>query len=66
MNASPMLKFIKLFGRDLQGRQEHPLFLNMAHIVKIEVAADDAAEVSSVMTLTSGEKLRWRERPKIR
>ena len=57
MNTTPILKFIKVFCRDLQGKHENPLFLNIAHIVKIELAACDAAEVSSIITLTNGEKI---------
>ena len=46
-----------MFCRDLQGKHENPLFLNAAHIVKIELAACDAEEVSSIITLTNGEKI---------
>lgn len=57
MNSTPNLKFIKVFCRDLQGRHENPIFLNAAHIVKLELAACDATEVSSIITLTNGEKI---------
>ena len=57
MSAQPMLKFVKVFCRDLQGKHENAIFLNAGHIVKIELAACDAEEVSSIITLTSGEQL---------
>lgn len=57
MNPTPILKFIKVFSRDLQGKHENPLFLNVTHIVKIELASCDAREVSSIITLTNGEKI---------
>ena len=57
MKPIHMLKFIKVFCRDLQGKHENPIFLNVVHIVKIELAACDAAEVSSIITLTTGEKI---------
>ena len=57
MNSTPILKFIKVFCRDLQGKYENPIFLNAAHIVKIELAACDAEEVSSIITLTNSEKI---------
>ena len=40
MNAPPVLKFIKVFCRDLQGKHENAVFLNADLIVKIELAAD--------------------------
>ena len=52
-----MLKFVKVFCRDLQGKHENAIFLNANHIVKIELAACGAEEVSSVITLINGEKL---------
>lgn len=52
-----MLKFVKVFGRDLQGKHENAIFLNANHIVKIELAACGAEEVSSIITLINGEKL---------
>ena len=57
MSAQPMLKFVKVFCRDLQGKHENAVFLNAGHIVKIEPAACGAEEVSSIVTLTNGEKL---------
>ena len=57
MNPMPILKFLKVFCRDLQGIYENPVFLNVSHLVKIESAACDAKEVSSIITLTNGEKI---------
>lgn len=57
MSAQRMLKFVKVFGRDLQGKHENVIFLNANHIVKIELAACGAEEVSSIITLINGEKL---------
>lgn len=57
MNSQPMLKFVKVFCRDLQGKHENAIFLNAGHIVKIELAACGAEEVSSIITLINGEKL---------
>jgi hypothetical protein len=57
MSAQPMLKFVKVFCRDLQGKHENVVFLNADHIVKIELAACGAEEVSSIITLINGEKL---------
>ena len=52
-----MLKFVKVFCRDLQGQHENAVFLNADHIVKIELAACGVEEVSSIITLINGEKL---------
>jgi hypothetical protein len=52
-----MLKFVKVFCRDLQGRHENAVFLNADHVVKIELAACGAEEVSSIITLVNGERL---------
>jgi hypothetical protein len=57
MQSTPTIKFMKVFGRDLQGKHENAIFLNVDHILKIELAVCDAAEVSSIITLTSGERL---------
>jgi hypothetical protein len=57
MTAQPILKFVKVFCRDLQGKHENAIFLNAGHIVKIELAACGAEEVSSIITLINGEKL---------
>lgn len=57
MQDTPTIKFMKVFGRDLQGKHENAIFVNVDHILKIELASCDAAEVSSIVTLTSGEKL---------
>jgi hypothetical protein len=57
MSAEPTLKFVKVFCQDLQGKYENAVFLNANHIVKIELAACDASEVSSIVTLLNGEKL---------
>ena len=57
MNTPPVLKFIKVFCRDLHGGHENPVFLNVEHIVKIELAVCGAEEVASIITLTTGEKL---------
>lgn len=51
------IRFMKVFGRDLQGRHENAIFVNFDHILKIELASCDASELSSIVTLTSGEKL---------
>jgi hypothetical protein len=57
MSALPILKFIKVFCRDLQGKHENTVFLSADHIVKIELAACGDREVSSIITLTTGEKV---------
>ena len=57
MQSNSTIKFMKVFGRDLQGKHENAIFINVDHILKIEVAACDAAEVSSIITFASGEKL---------
>jgi hypothetical protein len=57
MSVTPTLKFVKVFCRDSHGNHETPIFLNADHIVKIELAACDAEEVSSIITLTTGEKI---------
>jgi len=57
MSAPPVLQFIKVFCRDLQGKHENAVFLNADLIVKIELAACAADDVSSIITLTTGEKL---------
>jgi hypothetical protein len=57
MSAQSTLKFVKVFCRDLQGKHENAVFLNADHIVKIELAACGADEVSSIITLLGGEKL---------
>jgi hypothetical protein len=57
MSAQPMLKFVKVFCRDLQGNHENVVFLNADHIVKIELAACGVEEVSSIITLINGETL---------
>ena len=57
MSTQPMLKFVKVFCRDLQGKHENAIFLNAGHIVKIELAACGAEEVSSIITLINGEQL---------
>jgi hypothetical protein len=57
MQSTSSIKFMKVFGRDLQGKHENAIFINVDHILKIEAAACDATEVSSIITLTSGEKL---------
>lgn len=57
MSAQPMLKFVKVFCRDLEGKHENAIFLNANHIVKIELAACGVDEVSSIITLVNGEKL---------
>jgi len=57
MSAQPMLKFVKVFCRDLQGKHENAVFLNADHIMKIELAGCGAEEVSSIITLVNGEKL---------
>ena len=57
MSATPTLKFVKVFCRDSHGKHEAAIFLNAEHIVKIELAACDAEEVSSIITLTTGEKI---------
>lgn len=48
---------MRVFGRDLQGKHENSIFINVDHVLKIELASCDATEVSSIVTLTSGEKL---------
>ena len=57
MSAQTTLKFIKVFCRDLQGKHENAVFLNAHNILKIELAACGADEVSSIITLINGEKL---------
>ena len=57
MQSHSTIKFMKVFGRDLQGKHENAIFINVDHILKIESASCDAAEVSSIVTLTSGERL---------
>lgn len=57
MSAPPMLKFVKVFCRDQHGKHENAIFLNANLIVKIELAACGLEEVSSIITLTTGEKL---------
>jgi hypothetical protein len=57
MRTTPTIKFMKVFGRDSQGKHENAIFINVDHILKIELAACDAEEVSSIITLTSGERL---------
>ena len=57
MSAPPLLKFMKVFCRDLQGQHENAVFLNANHILKIELAACGAEEVSSIITLINGEKI---------
>ncbi len=52
-----MLKFVKVFCRDLHGKHEAAVFLNADQIIKIELAACGAEEVSSIITLINGEKL---------
>jgi hypothetical protein len=57
MPGNSTIKFMKVFGRDLEGKHENAIFVNVDHILKIELASCDASEVSSIVTLTSGEKL---------
>ena len=57
METTPTIKFMKVFGRDLQGKHETAIFINVDHILKIELAACDGEDVSSIITLTSGERL---------
>jgi uncharacterized protein YlzI (FlbEa/FlbD family) len=57
MSTQPILKFVKVFCRDLKGKHEDAVFLNADHIVKIELAACGVEEVSSIITLINGEKL---------
>lgn len=45
-----------MFCRDLRGKYENEVFWNVEHIVKIELAACSVDEVSSIITLTTGEK----------
>jgi hypothetical protein len=52
-----MLRFIKVFCRDLEGGNENAVILNVDHIMKIELAACSAEEVCSIITLINGEKL---------
>ncbi|MGH7981325.1 MAG: hypothetical protein ACREE6_18255 [Limisphaerales bacterium] len=47
---------MKVFARDLQGKHENAIFVNVDHIIKIEMASCDSAEVSSIITLSSGER----------
>lgn len=56
MSNPPTLKFIKVFCRDLQRKYENAVFLNADLIVKIELASCNVEEVSSIITLTTGEK----------
>lgn len=56
-NIQPTFKFVKVFCRDLEGKHENAIFLNANHMVKIELAACGADEVSSIITLVNGEKL---------
>jgi hypothetical protein len=57
MSAQPVLKFIKVFCRDLEGRHNNAVFLNADHILKIELAARSADEVTSIITFDTGEQL---------
>jgi len=57
MQSNSTIKFMKVFGRDLQGKHENAIFVNVDHILKIELASCDATEVSSIITLTNGEKI---------
>jgi hypothetical protein len=57
MSTQPSIMFVKVFCRDLQGKHENAVFLNADHMVKIELAACGAEEVSSIITLVNGEKL---------
>jgi hypothetical protein len=57
METASTIKFMKVFGRDLQGKHENAIFINIDHILKIELGSRDADEVSSIITLTSGERL---------
>jgi hypothetical protein len=57
MSSQPVIKFVKVFCRDLHGKHENAVFLNANHMVKIELAACGADEVSSIITLINGEKL---------
>ena len=57
MSNPPAIKFVKVFCRDLQGKREKAVFLNADHVVKIELAACGAEEVSSIITLINGEQL---------
>ena len=57
MQVRPPLQFLKVFCRDLEGQYDSAVFLNAAHILKIELAACGADEVSSIITLTTGERL---------
>ena len=57
MSNQAAIKFLKVFCRDLQGKHENVVFLNADHVVKIELAACGAEEVSSIITQINGEKL---------
>jgi len=57
MSTVSALRFIKVFSRDLQGKHENAIFLNANSIVKIELAACGAAEVASIITLATGERI---------
>jgi len=57
MSAPATLRFLKVFCRDLQGKHENAIFLNANSIVKIELAACGTEEVSSIITLTTGERV---------
>jgi hypothetical protein len=57
MKTPGMLKFMMVFGRNLEGRLEKEIVLNADHIAKIELASRSLEEVSSIITLTTGEKL---------
>lgn len=48
---------MKVFCRDLQGNYESVVFLNADHILKIEQAACGVEEVSSIVTLITGDKV---------
>ena len=45
-----------MFGRDLRGKYENEVFLNVDPIVKLELAACSMDKMSSISTLTTGEK----------
>lgn len=57
MQTTSAIRFMKVFGRDLQGKHENAIFINVDQILKIELASCNAQEVSSIITLTSGERL---------
>jgi len=56
-SSSTTLRFIKVFCRDLQGRYENAVFLNADHMVKIEPTSYERNEVSSIITMTTGERI---------